>query len=81
VLTNPRADQVFVLLFAFTGSLVLPLKAVLSNLLSLGAVLGIVGTVFQNDYGASLFGESKLGGIDLIVPVIMMAIAFGLSMD
>jgi putative drug exporter of the RND superfamily len=59
------------LLFAFTGSVLLPIKAVLSNLLSIGAALGVVVWVFQ----------PELDSINLTVPVLVAAIAFGLAMD
>ncbi|MCF2529145.1 MMPL family transporter [Yinghuangia soli] len=65
-----------VLLFAFTGSVLLPLKAVLSNVLSVGAALGVVVWVFQDGH----FGQG-LGAVDSTAPVLIAAIAFGLSMD
>ncbi|GAA3236212.1 MMPL family transporter [Actinocorallia longicatena] len=70
-----------VLLFAFTGSVVLPVKAVLTNLLSLGAALGCVVWVFQHGHLAGLVGADGLGYVHLTVPVLVGAIAFGLSMD
>ncbi|XVQ08221.1 MMPL family transporter [Spirillospora sp. CA-255316] len=69
------------LLFAFTGSLVLPVKAVLTNLLSIGAALGIVVWVFQDGHLAGLVGADGLGYVHLTVPVLIGAIAFGLSVD
>ncbi|MGW5417732.1 MMPL family transporter [Actinomadura geliboluensis] len=71
----------FLLLFAFTGSVLLPFKAVLTNVLSVGAALGIVVWVFQDGHFVSAFGLPQLAGIDLTVPVITAAIAFGLSTD
>ncbi|GAA3217292.1 MMPL family transporter [Dactylosporangium siamense] len=62
-----------VLLAAFTRSLLLPLKAVLTSVLSIGAALGVVTLVFQD--------RGDLGMIDLTVPVLVAAIAFGLSVD
>ena len=76
--------SVFVLLFLFTGSVLIPLKAVLTNLLSIGAALGAVVWVFQNGHGASGFGtgmKGGLGALDVTVPPLMIAVAFGLSMD
>jgi RND superfamily putative drug exporter len=70
-----------VLLFAFTGSVVLPIKAVLTNLLSIGAALGIVVWVFQEGHFAGLFGTDGLGYVHLSVPILVGAIAFGLSVD
>jgi RND superfamily putative drug exporter len=71
----------FILLFLFTGSLVLPVKAVLTNLLSIGAALGIVVWVFQQGHLAGLLGTEGLGYVHLVVPVLIGAIAFGLSVD
>jgi len=70
-----------VLLFALTGSVVLPVKAVLTNMLSLAAALGIVVWVFQRGHLAELVGSSGLGYVHLTVPVLVGAIAFGLSVD
>ncbi|NUU23649.1 MAG: MMPL family transporter, partial [Streptomycetaceae bacterium] len=64
------------LLFAFTGSVLLPLKAVVSNVLAVGAALGVVVWLFQDGH----FGQG-LGAVDATAPVLIAAIAFGLSMD
>jgi RND superfamily putative drug exporter len=69
------------LLFAFTGSVVLPIKAVLTSLLSIGAALGVVVWVFQQGNLAGLVGADGLGYLHLTVPVLVGAIAFGLSVD
>jgi len=69
------------LLFAFTGSVLLPLKAVLTNVLSIGAALGVVVWVFQEGNLAGLFDTTGLGYLNLTVPVLVAAIAFGLSVD
>jgi RND superfamily putative drug exporter len=69
------------LLFAFTGSVLLPIKAVATNLLSIGAALGVVVWVFQEGHFASLFGTEGLGYVHLTVPILVGAIAFGLSVD
>jgi RND superfamily putative drug exporter len=69
------------LLFAFTGSVLLPVKAMLTNLLSIGAALGIVVWVFQDGHLAGLLGTEKMGYVHLTVPVLVGAIAFGLSVD
>ena len=72
----------FILLFLFTGSLVLPLKAIALNVLSLGAVLGIIGWIFQNGELQWLLGEySVTGTIDTSSVVMIALVAFGLSMD
>jgi RND superfamily putative drug exporter len=72
----------FILLFLFTGSLVLPLKAIALNVLSLGAVLGLIGWIFQNGELQWLLGEySVTGTIDTSSVVMIALVAFGLSMD
>jgi RND superfamily putative drug exporter len=70
-----------VLLFIFTGSVLLPVKAVLTSALSIAAAFGAVVWVFQDGHLASWFGTEGMGGIDLTVPVLVAAIAFGLSVD
>jgi len=69
------------LLFAFTGSVLLPVKAVATNLFSIGAALGIVVWVFQRGHFAGLLGTDGLGYVHLSVPILVGAIAFGLSVD
>ncbi|MBB5787122.1 MMPL family transporter [Jiangella mangrovi] len=69
------------LLFAFTGSILLPIKAILTNLLSIGAALGVVVWVFQRGHFAGLVGADGLGYLHLTVPILVGAIAFGLSVD
>jgi putative drug exporter of the RND superfamily len=71
----------FVLLFLFTGSVVVPVKAVVMNVLSLGASLGALVWVFQDGHLAWLLGAEGAGALDPTVPVLTFAIAFGLSMD
>jgi RND superfamily putative drug exporter len=66
------------LLVWFTGSVVLPIKAVLTNLLSIGAALGAVVWVFQQGHFASWLGTERLDATHLSVPVLVGAIAFGL---
>jgi RND superfamily putative drug exporter len=69
------------LLFWFTGSVLLPVKAVLTNLLSIGAALGAVVWVFQQGHLAGWLGTQRLDSTHLSVPVLVGAIAFGLSVD
>jgi putative drug exporter of the RND superfamily len=69
------------LLFAFTRSVVLPVKAVLTNVLSIGAALGAAVWVFQSGHLAGWFGSARQDMTDLTVPVLVAAIAFGLSVD
>ncbi|MFJ4090484.1 MMPL family transporter [Kitasatospora sp. NPDC089913] len=70
-----------VLLFLMTGSVVMPVKALLMNLLSLGASLGALTLVFQDGWFSGLLGFSPTGGLETFIPVLVFAFAFGLSMD
>jgi RND superfamily putative drug exporter len=71
----------FLLLMIVFHSVVVPLKAVIMNLLSIGAAFGVTVAVFQWGWGASLIGLGKEGPIDAWVPMMLFAIVFGLSMD
>jgi RND superfamily putative drug exporter len=71
----------FLLLMAVFRSVLVPLKAVVMNLLSIGAAYGVVVAVFQWGWGASLIGLGKQGPIDAWAPMMLFAIVFGLSMD
>lgn len=71
----------FVLLFLMTGSFVIPVKALLTNLLSLAASLGVLVWVFQDGHLESLLGFTSVGGIETYVLVLVMAFGFGLAMD
>jgi RND superfamily putative drug exporter len=68
------------LLLAVFRSVIIPLKAAVMNLLSIGAALGVVTAIFQDGHGASLLGIGT-GPIESFVPVMVFAIVFGLSMD
>lgn len=70
----------YVLLFLLTGSLVLPLKAVILNFLSIGASFGAMVFIFQEGHFASLLGFTPQS-LDPSIPVILFSIVFGLSMD
>ncbi|WP_327067397.1 MMPL family transporter [Kitasatospora sp. NBC_01250] len=72
---------ILLLLFAFTGSLLIPVKTVLSTALSLGAAAGITTLVFQDGHGAGLLGGEGMGALDLVALPLIAAIAFGLAMD
>ncbi|MFJ4682216.1 MMPL family transporter [Streptomyces sp. NPDC088789] len=72
---------IFLLLFAFTGSVLLPLRTIATTLLSLGAALGVVVWVFQDGHLAGLLGSEELGALSLTAPPLIIAIAFGLAMD
>jgi putative drug exporter of the RND superfamily len=71
----------FVLLFLFTGSVVVPAKALVMNLFSLGAGFGALVFVFQEGHLGGLVGTQALGSLSVTTPVLVFAIAFGLSMD
>ncbi|MGH7263238.1 MAG: MMPL family transporter, partial [Candidatus Rokuibacteriota bacterium] len=71
----------FLLLFLMTGSLLVPLKALVLNVLSLTATFGAMVLIFQDGRFAGVFGYTPTGFIDTFTPVLMFCIAFGLSMD
>ena len=71
----------FLLLMTVFRSLLVPLKAVIMNLLSIGAAYGVVVAVFQWGWFDNVIGVEKTGPIAPFVPVMMFAILFGLSMD
>src|SRR4029453_13876258 len=72
----------FVLLVRAFRSLLLPLKAVLLNLVSLGATYGLVVLFWQYGYGSeAVFDTSETGAITFWVPLLIFAFLFGLSMD
>jgi RND superfamily putative drug exporter len=77
----------FVLLFAFVlmllafRSIVVALKAILLNLLSVAAAYGVLVLVFQHGVGKGLLGVSSADGIEVVVPLLLFVILFGLSMD
>ena len=71
----------FLLLMVVFRSLLVPLKAVIMNLLSIGAAYGVIVAVFQWGWGASLIGVGREGPIEAWAPVFIFAIVFGLSMD
>jgi putative drug exporter of the RND superfamily len=70
----------FVLLFLLTGSVVLPLKALLLNVLSLSATFGALVWIFQDGH-LGAFGTTATGTLVATIPVLLFCIAFGLSMD
>ena len=71
----------FVLLLVTFRSIVIPVKAIVLNLLSVGAAYGILTLVFQDGHGESLLGFTSVGGITPWLPLFMFVILFGLSMD
>jgi uncharacterized membrane protein YdfJ with MMPL/SSD domain len=71
----------FAVLFAMTGSVVLPLKQVLMNALGLSATFGILVLVFQDGRFESLLGYTSQGGLESTQPLLLFAVVFGLSTD
>ena len=71
----------FILLMAVFRSLLVPLKAVVMNLLSIGAAYGVLVAIFQWGWGMQLIGVDRAGPIEAWVPMFLFAIVFGLSMD
>ena len=71
----------FVLLFLLSRSVVIPLQAMVLSTLSLGAAFGSLVWVFQDGHWASLFNLTPTGSIDATMPVLIFAVAFGLSVD
>ena len=71
----------FLLLLVTFRSLVIPIKAIVLNLLSVGASYGVLKLVFQDGHGESLLGFSSIGGITSWLPLFLFVILFGLSMD
>ncbi|MGX5657113.1 MMPL family transporter [Geodermatophilus nigrescens] len=71
----------FVLLFLAFGSVVLPVKAVLMNVLSLGASFGALVWIFQDGHLSGPLGFTPTGFIEATQPILVLAIVFGLSMD
>jgi putative drug exporter of the RND superfamily len=71
----------FVLLMAVFRSVLVPLKAIVMNLLSIGAAYGVLVAIFQWGWGLEWFGVGKEGPIEAWIPMMLFAIVFGLSMD
>ncbi|WP_374227120.1 MMPL family transporter [Streptomyces sp. AC558_RSS880] len=71
----------YVILFLMTGSLLLPLKATVLNLLSLSVMFGCLVWVFQDGNMSGILGFTPTGSIEPSIPVLMFCVAYGLSMD
>jgi len=71
----------FVLLMTVFRSILVPLKAAVMNLLSIGAAYGVIVAVFQWGWLGGVFGVSRTGPVESFVPVVLFAVLFGLSMD
>jgi RND superfamily putative drug exporter len=72
---------ILALLFAFTGSLLIPLKTIVTTTLSIGAALGITAWVYQDGHLAGLLGTQGVGALNIVTVPLVAAIAFGLAMD
>ena len=71
----------FILLFLAFGSVVLPIKAILMNVLSLGASFGALVWIFQDGNLSGVLGFTSTGTLEATQPILVLAIVFGLSMD
>ena len=71
----------FIILMLVFRSIVIPIKAVVMNLLSVGTAYGLLVLVFQKGHGAEFFGFQQVEVIDTWIPLFLFSILFGLSMD
>ncbi|QKG24033.1 MMPL family transporter [Actinomadura verrucosospora] len=71
----------FILLFMFFGSIVLPLKAIVMNVLSIGASFGAIVWGFQYGHLAGILNFTPTGGVEATSMILILAVVFGLSMD
>ena len=71
----------FLLMLVTFRSIVIPIKAIVLNLLSIGAAYGVLVLVFQEGYGEDLLGFTSNGGVTSWLPLFLFVILFGLSMD
>jgi uncharacterized membrane protein YdfJ with MMPL/SSD domain len=75
------AVTTLVILFLMTGSVVLPVKALVMNLLTLSAAFGLLVLIFQDGHLEGLLGFTSQGALESSQPVLLFAVAFGLSTD
>ncbi len=75
------AVATFVLLFLMFGSVVVPIKALVLNILSLSATFGAMVWIFQDGHLSGLLGFTPTGSLAATMPILMFCVAFGLSMD
>jgi uncharacterized membrane protein YdfJ with MMPL/SSD domain len=75
------ATTTLVILFLMTGSVVLPVKALVMNLLTLSAAFGILKLIFQDGRLEGLLGYTSQGALESSQPILLFAVAFGLSTD
>ena len=71
----------FILLLVTFRSIVIPIKAIVLNLLSVGSAYGILTLVFQDGHGEKALGFTSVGGITPWLPLFLFVVLFGLSMD
>ncbi|MFD0477862.1 MMPL family transporter [Nonomuraea thailandensis] len=71
----------FAVLFLMTRSVIIPLKATLLNVLSLGVMFGALVWIFQDGNLSGLLGFTPTGTLDPSIPILMLCVAYGLSMD
>jgi RND superfamily putative drug exporter len=71
----------FILLLVTFRSIVVPIKAIILNLLSVGAAYGVLTLVFQDGHGEKVLGFTSVGGITPWLPLFLFVVLFGLSMD
>jgi hypothetical protein len=77
----PLSQVVRLILFLMTGSVLLPLKATVLNLLSRSVMFGCLDWVFQDGHLPGLLGFTPTGSVEPSIPVLMFCVAYGLSMD
>ena len=75
------ALAVYILLFLMLGSLILPIKAIIMNVLSLTTAFGAMVLIFQDGFMANWFNLIQVDALDATMPILIFAIAFGLSTD
>jgi RND superfamily putative drug exporter len=75
------ATTTLVILFLMTGSVVLPVKALVMNVLTLSAAFGILKLIFQDGRFEGLLGYTSQGALESSQPILLFAVAFGLSTD
>jgi uncharacterized membrane protein YdfJ with MMPL/SSD domain len=75
------AAATFIVLFLFTGSVILPVKALVMNVLSLSATFGLLVLIFQDGRLEGLLGYTSQGALETTQPLLLFAVAFGLSTD
>jgi uncharacterized membrane protein YdfJ with MMPL/SSD domain len=75
------ATATILILYLMTGSIVLPIKSVIMNILTLGFTLGLLVLIFQDGRLESVLGYQSRGALDMAQPILICALAFGLSTD